>query len=152
MLGHWDKNDHTPLHVSSYKGDFKSSRLFTSLGADPQSAANAEDPLKVAKDKYTRDVLQTLTDAAQTANQKDLQYLVNCGENIDAKASIIGQAPIHKVVLSQMDEHYKETTLEQIFKCKAELDIVDSNGWTALHHAAYAKNDAELRSVQLLVE
>lgn len=138
--------------MSSYKGDFKSSRLFTSLGADPQSAANAEDPLKVAKDKYTRDVLQTLTDAAQTANPKDLQYLVNCGEDIDAKASIIGQAPIHKVVLSTMDEHYKETTLEQIFKCKAELDIVDSNGWTALHHAAYAKNDEELRSVQLLVE
>ena len=112
MLGHWDKNDHTPLHVSSYKGDFKSSRLFTSLGADAQSAANSEDPLKVAKDKYTRDVLQTLTDAAQTANPKDLQYLVNCGEDIDAKASIIGQAPIHRVVLSTMDAHQKETTLE----------------------------------------
>lgn len=64
MLGHWDKNDHTPLHVSSFKGDFKSSRLFTTLGADAQSAANSDDPLKVAKDKYTRDVLQTLTDAA----------------------------------------------------------------------------------------
>lgn len=68
VLGDWDVNHHTPLHVSSYKGDFKSSRLFTSLGADPQSAANAGDPLTVAKDKYTRDVLQTLTDAAQTAN------------------------------------------------------------------------------------
>ena len=112
VLGHWDKNDHTPLHVSSFKGDFKSSRLFTTLGADAQSAANSEDPLTVAKDKYTRDVLRTLTDAAQTANPKDLQYLVNCGEDIDAKASIIGQAPIHKVVLSGMDEHQKESTLE----------------------------------------
>ena len=77
--------------------------------------------------------------------------MVNCGEDIDGKASIIGQAPIHKVVLSATAEHEKQTALEQIFKCKAELDIVDSNGWTALHHAAYAKNDEELLAVQLLV-
>ena len=76
---------------------------------------------------------------------------MNCGEDIDAKASIIGQAPIHKVVLSSKETYEKETTLEQIFRCKAELDVVDSNGWTALHHAAYAKNDAEIRSVELLV-
>jgi hypothetical protein len=45
------------LHISSYFGDFKSSRLFTKLGASVTSAANAETPLEVAKDKYTRSVL-----------------------------------------------------------------------------------------------
>jgi ankyrin repeat protein len=57
VFSQWDNNGHSPLHVASFKGDFKSSRLFTSLGADPQSADNSVDPLKVAKDKYTRDVL-----------------------------------------------------------------------------------------------
>jgi ankyrin repeat protein len=52
-----DSNYHTPLHISSYFGDFKASRLFTLHGADPASEANAEAPLKIAKDKFTRDVL-----------------------------------------------------------------------------------------------
>lgn len=151
VLCQWDSNRHTPLHVSSYFGDFKSSRLFTQLGAEPASEANDAAPLTVAKDKFSRGVLSNLTAAAQTANKADLAYLVNCGEDIDGKASIVGQAPIHKVVLSQTNETDKELTLEAIFKCKAQLDIVDSNGWTALHHAAYAKNDAELRSVELLI-
>jgi len=45
------------LHISSYFGDFKSSRLFTSLGASTNSPADAETPLEVAKDKFARNVL-----------------------------------------------------------------------------------------------
>jgi ankyrin repeat protein len=52
-----DANYHTPLHISSYYGDFKCSRIFTALGANPSSAATAEAPLEVGKDKFTRDVL-----------------------------------------------------------------------------------------------
>jgi len=57
VLNCQDVNYHTPLHVSSYYGDFKASRLFTKLGANASSAANAENPLQVAKDKFSRDVL-----------------------------------------------------------------------------------------------
>lgn len=95
-----DVNYHTPLHISSYYGDFKSSRLFTTLGANTASAATAEAPLEVGKDKFSRGVLQSLNGAANTANVKDLEYLVNCGEDIDGRSSIVGQAPIHKAVLS----------------------------------------------------
>ena len=94
-----DVNYHTPLHLSSYFGDFKASQLLKLKGSNPDSAATAEAPLEVAKDKFSRGVLQTLNDAAKTANTKDLEYLVNCGESIDDRASIAGQAPIHKAVL-----------------------------------------------------
>jgi hypothetical protein len=45
------------LHVSSYFGDFKASRIFTHYGANTASAANAEAPLEVGKDKFSRSVL-----------------------------------------------------------------------------------------------
>jgi ankyrin repeat protein len=41
VLNCQDKNMHTPLHISSYYGDFKQSRLFKTLGASADSAANA---------------------------------------------------------------------------------------------------------------
>lgn len=48
VLNSQDNNYHTPLHVASYFGDFKQSRLFTQLGADAASEATAENPLTVA--------------------------------------------------------------------------------------------------------
>ena len=45
------------------------------------------------------------------------------------------EAPIHKAVLSK--DLKKKQALETIIDCKADMDILDSNGWTALHHAAY---------------
>jgi ankyrin repeat protein len=137
VLNCQDVNFHTPLHISSYFGDFKQSRLFTHLGANTSSAANAEAPLRVGKDKFTRDVLQSLNEAASTTNIQDLEYLVNCGEKIDSRSSIVGQAPIHKAVLSNQSEADKCKTLDKIVKCNADLDIIDSNGWTAMHHAAF---------------
>ena len=68
VLNCQDKNMHTPLHISSYFGDFKQSRLFTSLGASTTSAANAKAPLEACKDRQSRNVLQSLNEAASTAN------------------------------------------------------------------------------------
>jgi ankyrin repeat protein len=63
-----DKNLQSPLHVSSYFGDFKASRVLTARGAEPASAAYAVRPLEVGKDKFTRSVLQNLNKAATEAN------------------------------------------------------------------------------------
>lgn len=79
-----DNNQHTPLHIASYFGDFKQSRLMVDLGAESQ-AATAERPLEVSKDKFARSVLQNLNDAATQASSKDLKYLVNCGNLIDER-------------------------------------------------------------------
>ena len=149
VLNCQDQNYHTPLHISSYFGDFKSSRLFTHNGANPSCPANAQAPLEIGKDKFSRDVLQCLNDAATTTNVKDLQYLVNCGEDIDSRTSIVGQAPIHKAVLSSHSDTEKVKMLDSIIKSNADINIIDSNGWTALHHAAF---NGDLTSVQKLKE
>lgn len=108
-----DKNLQSPLHVSSYFGDFKASRVLTAKGAEPSSAAYAVRPLEVGKDKFTRGVLQNLNKAATEANTKDVRFLVNCGNNIDKRLSIFGEAPIHKAVLSDKASD-KLKTLESI--------------------------------------
>jgi ankyrin repeat protein len=64
-----------------------------------------------------------------------LKHLVNCGNKIDSKLSIFGEAPIHKAVLTNNDK--KEDALRAIIESKANVDNMDSNGWSALHHAAY---------------
>lgn len=136
VLNQQDANYHSPLHVASYFGAFQTSRLLTKFGAEPQSAAFATKPLELGKDKYTRNVLQNLNKAATQANQKDLKYLVNCGDKIDAKSSIFGEAPIHKAVLS-MEEEKTEALGAIIDDCQANVNVIDSNGWTPLHHACY---------------
>jgi ankyrin repeat protein len=57
VLNSQDTNNHTPLHIASYYGDFKASRLFKKYGATADSAATAERPLEVGKDKFARSVL-----------------------------------------------------------------------------------------------
>ena len=76
-----------------------------------------------------------MNNAATQANSKDLRYLVNCGDKIDNRSSIFGEAPIHKAVLSPEEE--KTDALEAIIEeCHANVNNIDSNGWTPLHHAA----------------
>ena len=147
VLNKQDCNFHSPLHVAAYFGDFKASRFMVKLGADPNSAAFAERPLEVGKDQFTRGVLQNLNEAAYMANVKDLKYLVNCGQKIDHKLSIFGEAPIHKAVLSKRDQ--KTTALQAIIDSKANVDNMDSNGWTPLHHAGY---NGDFDSAQILLQ
>lgn len=64
VLNQQDKNMQSPLHISSYFGVFKVSNVLKLKGAEPTSAAFAERPLNVSKDKFTRNVLQNLNKAA----------------------------------------------------------------------------------------
>lgn len=116
------------------------------LGAESSSVQFSERPLEVSKDKFARSVLQNLNDAASQASSKDVKYLVNCGNQIDLRQSITGEAPIHRAVLSHKAE--KTLALESIITCNANLDTLDSNGWTALHHASY---HGDLDSVNILL-
>lgn len=83
VLHQQDSNNHTPLHIASYYGDFKASRFIVDLGAHPTHNSFKERPLEVSKDKFARSVLQNLNDAATQASFKDVKYLVNCGNSID---------------------------------------------------------------------
>lgn len=62
--------------------------------------------------------------------------------------SIFGEAPIHKAVLSE--EEGKEEALAAIVEeCHANVNNIDSNGWTPLHHAA---NTGDYDSAAMLLE
>jgi ankyrin repeat protein len=90
--------------------------------------------LDISKDKFVRKVLSNLNDAAFKCNIKDMKHLVNCGNRVDEKLSIFGEAPIHKAILTNLEG--KSAALETIIDCGADVDNMDCNGWTALHHAA----------------
>ena len=78
-----------------------------------------------------------------------MRYLVNCGDKIDERLSIFGEAPIHKAVLSS-EEVLKNDALAAIIEdCHANVNNIDSNGWTPLHHAA---NIGDFESASILVE
>lgn len=72
--------------------------------------------------------------------------MVNCGNKIDNKLSIFGEAPIHKAVLTKVSQ--KIPALKAIIESKANVDNMDSNGWTALHHAAYI---GDVASAEVLI-
>ena len=63
------------------------------------------------------------------------------------RQSITGEAPIHRAVLSHKIE--KTFALESIIQCNANLDTLDSNGWTALIHASY---HGDINSATMLKE
>ena len=106
--------------------------------------------MEVSKDKFARNVLCNLNDSAFFASPKDLQYLVNCGNNIDDHQSITGEAPIHRSVLSKHDELEKTKTLKTIIvDCNANINTLDSKGWTALMHACY---NGDFKSVEELTK
>ena len=86
--------------------------------------------------------------AATQAASKDIRYLVNCGDKIDTRMSIFGEAPIHKAVLS--DEEEKQGALGAIIsECHANVNNLDSNGWTPLHHAS---NIGDYDSAAMLIQ
>lgn len=88
-----------------------------------------------------------MNDASSQASSKDIKYLVNCGNSIDERQSITGEAPVHRAVLSSKAD--KNSALTAIIDCNADLDILDSNGWTALIHACYT---GDLESAKTLLQ
>lgn len=79
-----------------------------------------------------------------------MKYLVNCGNKIDKKLSIFGEAPVHKAVLSGEEQKDKQEALCAIVEdCNANVNNIDSNGWAPLHHAAYI---GDLDSASVLIE
>lgn len=111
-------------------------RHYLKLGADPnRKDVNQRTPLDLSKDKFCRKVLSNLNEAAYTCDNRNLKFLVNCGNKINDKLSIFGEAPIHKAVLSNKAENTE--TLKAIIESEADIENIDSNGWSALHHACY---------------
>ncbi len=142
-----DKEGNTPLHIAAYSGDFLATEHFLKLGADSTALNNRKQmPLDIAKNSLVRKVLSNLNKAAYECDVHNLKYLVNCGCKIDHKISIFGEAPIHQSIKS--DKPANVDMLKAILDCGADVNLIDSNGWTALHHAA-EKGDLKAATILL---
>jgi ankyrin repeat protein len=128
-----DINDQTPLHIVSRRGNYVLVRYFLRIGADSNKRdVKRHNPLDIAKDKYVRQALTNLNAEADKGNESNIDKLCEEGENINTRNSILGEAPIHKAVLCKAKN--KLDALKAIIDQDADINIVDNNGWTPLHH------------------
>ena len=74
---------------------------------------------------------------------------MNCGNKIDNRKSIFNEAPIHKAVLSTIVQKKPETLLTIIEQCNGDVNTIDANGWSALHHCAYT---GDYQSAETLID
>jgi ankyrin repeat protein len=104
-------------------------------------------PLDIAKNKLVRKVLTDLNEAAYKCDVHNLKFLVNCGNKINQKISIFGEAPIHQTIKSDKKENVEALEVKTpikhpnckkkaIIECGGDINLLDSNGWSGLHHAA----------------
>jgi len=108
---------------------------------------SGELPVDLAKDNFVRKELTDLNKAAKASDEKNIDELINYGEDINEKISIFWQAPIHKVIESKKMNKYE--VLNKMLDLGSDPNIRDSNGWTALHYACQL---GDLQSVIILRE
>eukprot|EP00826_Nyctotherus_ovalis_P035538 TRINITY_DN3059_c0_g3_i1.p1 TRINITY_DN3059_c0_g3~~TRINITY_DN3059_c0_g3_i1.p1 ORF type:complete len:647 (+),score=188.11 TRINITY_DN3059_c0_g3_i1:169-2109(+) len=148
ILNMEDNEGNTPLHIASYSGDFLATEHFLRLGASSTAANSRKQmPLDIAKNSLVRKILSSLNKAAYESDVHNLKYLVNCGCKIDGKVSIFGEAPIHQSIKSSKASNSE--TLKAVLDCGADVNLIDNNGWTALHHAA---EKGDLNAAKILIE
>jgi len=148
ILNMEDNEGNTPLHIASYSGDFLATEHFLRLGASSIATNRRKQmPLDIAKNNLVRKILSNLNKAAYEADVHNLKYLVNCGCKINGKVSIFGEAPIHQSIKSTKPSNTE--TLKIILDCGADVNLVDNNGWTALHHAA---EKGDMNAANILIE
>ena len=148
LINMQDNNGDSILHISEFHGDFKIvSRLVFYGGNKKLKNHLGELPVDLAKDNFVRKELTDLNKAAKASDEKNIDELINFGEDINEKISIFWQAPIHKIIESNKKNKYE--VLNKMLDLGSDPNIRDSNGWTALHYACQL---GDLESVKILKE
>eukprot|EP00743_Colponemidia_sp_Colp-15_P006955 GILK01007506.1.p1 GENE.GILK01007506.1~~GILK01007506.1.p1 ORF type:complete len:695 (+),score=117.29 GILK01007506.1:48-2132(+) len=132
-----DENGFTPLHLAAIGGDCKCVQILITEGADTTVRDNIEHllPIDWAVNKMVRQTFTDLCKAAASGDDYCLKLLIDCGGDVNERLTIFCRAPLHAAV-----EHAHKTKdiklLEYLLDSKADVNVIDSNGWTPLHFAA----------------
>jgi len=172
-----DTDGMTPLHVAEKAKEIEAGRLLVSLGAGPEvedgfgqtpAAWLVGDCLKrldrlaersvLEEDDYTiKDVClenerleeATLFMAALRGHPELVEFLLSRGARADApgifceELKVPGARPLHAAAWSG-----HEDIVSKLISAGADLNVRDSNGWTALHWAAW-KNHPDIAEMLL---
>ena len=148
LINMQDNNGDSILHISEFHGDFKIVSRLVFYGGNKKLKNNlGELPVDLAKDNFVRKELTNLNKAAKNSDEKNIDELINYGEDINRKISIFWQAPIHKIIESKKMNKYE--VLTKMLDLGSDPNIRDSNGWTALHYACQL---GDFQSVIILKE
>ena len=127
--------EETPLHIASRRGLYVLVSNYLKFGAQIWRNINGKAPLDIAKDKFTRKALTNLNEEAFKCLDDNITELMENGEDVNKRLTIFGEPPLHKAVDSGLKQN--TTTIRTLLDYNADINLIDYNGWTALHHAAF---------------
>ena len=143
-----DSNGNSILHISSFFGDYRIVKKLLKFGGNKKQTNDYGNlPIDLAKDNFVRKVLTNLNKAANESDQKNINELINFGEDLNEKQSIFNVAPIHKIIESKKEN--KHEVLKNLLLMGSDPNLKDSNGWCALHYASFY---GDIESVKILLE
>jgi len=146
-----DNDGYTPMHLSSFYGDFLTVQFLLRLGGNEhiKDIKDNKPVIDYASNNQVRRVLLDLKEAARRGDVQSFDTLLNSEEKnkIDDRTTIMSIAPIHNAV-QHVCKTKDQSILDLIIKCGANLDVSDGSGWTPLHHAC---QNGDLDTVQNLV-
>ena len=148
LINSQDSNGNSILHISSFFGDYRIVKKLLKFGGNKNLSNDfGKFPIDLAKDNFVRKVLTNLNKAANESDQKNINELINFGEDLNEKQSIFNIAPIHKIIESKKEN--KHEVLKNILILGSDPNLKDSNGWCALHYASF---NGDFESVKILLE
>ena len=149
ILDTQDVQGYTPLHLSSFYGQYELVNKFLLLKANTKlkDTVHNKEPIEYSKNVKIMKAIRDINDSVLDNDMDKFNFLLNSGFTIEDKKTFNIRRPIHHSIINCDSEIKKgkedgkqEIFLKTVVKCGADIDATDSDGWTALHYACQFGN------------